>query len=214
MSVSSASHREYLRSRVPKLCIATIVFPVVTLIVCFWSRGLSWKGRFALADWLVLAALVCKVAICVLLHGISSANELLASLCGTISRHIEWYHYGHGKSDKELSQTDIVDGLKLLYVASICFEISVTLVKLFALAFHKGLFWTNTTFKQALHVASGGLVLGLSVTFALVMWSCVPIEKFWYKQTPGHCLDEQTWFSGRHCMRQQRTWSSCFFPCP
>lgn len=96
---------------------------------------------------------------------------------------------------KDVSMADVTLGLKLLWVAMVIFLSAITFAKVSVLLFYARIFTTNSAwFKRALWI-TGFLCVSYLVVFVLVdVLGCLPLQKFWFRQKPGHCIDMYSMF--------------------
>ena len=74
------------------------------------------------------------------------------------------------------------------FIITLLFNTTLAVVKISVLLFYARLFWTVKTFRIALWITAV-LCLALPVAFNIhATFTCIPVQKFWRPQLPGHCL--------------------------
>lgn len=81
----------------------------------------------------------------------------------------------------------------MVYAAFIIFAIAITLVKLAALTFYSRIFQVVTSFRIALYVCHALTIAWLLSNLPLTVFYCVPIDKFWYPEKQGRCINLFYW---------------------
>jgi hypothetical protein len=89
----------------------------------------------------------------------------------------------------------MLDGAKILYVATLFFDGSICLPKLAAIFFYARVFRSNNRAFR-LHLWAAGALVGLWLVSAWLttIFQCTPIEKAWNAPLEGHCVDTYRWY--------------------
>ena len=106
---------------------------------------------------------------------------------------LQWFANGYGRHADQLTQNEILKGLKDRYVFLMISPVSVTMPKYSALWFYVRVFGTNARYFRVSLLATGALVTACMM-FGLMtsILECVPFRKAWLPTVPGHCLDNYT----------------------
>jgi hypothetical protein len=158
--------------------IAMIIIPTVAVMLRFYARYANASVKepmFWWDDWAVLAALPFSI--------VTSAGN------------IEITNYGFGQHIEDISPSNLLNMLKILYMTCFAFNISSALPKASALFFFQRIFTTkhSNTLKWTMwitQIANGLWLIG--ATLGLV-FSCHPVEKGWNPVISGHCNTAQNW---------------------
>ncbi|KAI1112505.1 hypothetical protein F5Y14DRAFT_421931 [Nemania sp. NC0429] len=145
----------------------------ITLGLRLWSRRIQ-RARLQLNDWLIMCATVTMTA--------RYSLELVSILkCGIGL---------HTKDVVAIGGADLpILFLKLLYAIDLLWIFTLTFIKISILHFY------SVVFRKPVFLWFVYATIGLCVGFwfgaffgrALI---CLPVQKKWYPETPGHCGDE------------------------
>lgn len=102
-------------------------------------------------------------------------------------------HYGIGRHVGAVDPNDLVISGKIFYVAYMAFTAGICLVKSSALFFYARIFNVVPSFRLALNICHSLTVIWFISNMPLIIWNCSPIDKFWYKLKPGHCISLYLW---------------------
>ena len=181
--------------------IAIFVLTVVAVGLRFLARRIV-RQPFLMDDWLILAALPFGLLLPILniigtTHSAPSshlmANKISATQKGNFGRHF-------------LTSTpeEIDYFFKVLMPYMICWTLSVAIAKLSVLFFYRRIFSTSKTKIPAYvlgaliilwevaavsNSCSGSQAKLMRGKIPMIVFSCVPADKFWNRLRPGHCQD-------------------------
>ncbi|PLB51343.1 hypothetical protein P170DRAFT_382755 [Aspergillus steynii IBT 23096] len=170
------------RSVLRALVIVMLVIPTVAVLLRFWSRAMlpgfsSTPVRFWWDDWTALIAAMLNVAMC-------GIGLKLADL-------------GVGLHMTDVSATDFVTIMKLLWAIFFIFDTGTSVARASALLFYTRVFdQIQSRFRYALWIIHGlniAWMIGMHVVVAL---QCTPIERLWYPMLPGKCIPVRTLLIG------------------
>ncbi|KAI9665798.1 MAG: hypothetical protein M1821_003732, partial [Bathelium mastoideum] len=180
----SSSHVPHMDGSLQSLTIAMAVLSTVAVILRFWSRALlprqysvtSQTGyRFGWDDWTVLGALVFSL--------------------GCQAMTLRMIKLGVGKHATDVSEANVSEILKLLWVNEFLFTPGLTLAKSSALFFYERVFHNaNSRFKSALWIVQIATYLWMVGVLLAVATLCIPAEKNWKPSVPGHCVNVDTFW--------------------
>ncbi|MCJ1445491.1 MAG: hypothetical protein MMC23_005996 [Stictis urceolatum] len=148
--------------------IAIFVLTVVAVGLRFLARRIV-RQPFLMDDWLILAALPFGLLLPIL--------NIIATQKGNFGRHF-------------LTSTpeEIDYFFKVLMPYMICWTLSVAIAKLSVLFFYRRIFSTSKT-KIPAYVLGALIILWEVAAIPMIVFSCVPADKFWNRLRPGHCQD-------------------------
>ena len=110
---------------------------------------------------------------------------------------LSWVSDGLGRHISQLSLEKTALGIKYLFLATLFFDLGISLPKYSAILFYTRTFRLNST----LYRINVGIVLGLVSAWILLaipstLFQCTPVRKVWVPSTPGHCINLYHWFIG------------------
>ena len=84
----------------------------------------------------------------------------------------------------------------VLFVENFIYNTGISLVKISVLLFYSRVFRNVRSYRIALYVV-GAILVGwwIAIDF-LALFTCVPVQRAWQSNVPGHCLDQQKTFLG------------------
>lgn len=198
--------------------ITLMVLGTLSVLLRIYARLVTKDFSFALDDYLIFAALVSVVLVCIpscgLLYGNarSSAMALVYALLSvgeppltffssschslTLSRLITGINYGNGHHIQTLTYHDFTVVWKLLFSHVIIYATCVTCTKTSIMLFYRRIF----NLRLSLYVMLF-LILGYYVAvFITIFAACSPISYFWRQYTdrtaPGTCINTPKFFLG------------------
>ncbi|KAI9690815.1 MAG: hypothetical protein M1822_008434 [Bathelium mastoideum] len=102
---------------------------------------------------------------------------------------------GVGKHATDVSEANVSEILKLLWVNEFLFTPGLTLAKSSALFFYERVFHNaNSRFKSALWIVQIATYLWMVGVLLAVATLCIPAEKNWKPSVPGHCVNVDTFW--------------------
>jgi len=104
-------------------------------------------------------------------------------------------HSGMGLHADGVPIKDIVLMAKLLLVAEILYVFNLVWTKLSFLMMYYRIFRFPYFKKWAFAIGTFIIVWVITITF-LFIFICVPVQKLWYSELPGHCINQvDTWIA-------------------
>ncbi len=105
------------------------------------------------------------------------------------------YSAGMGIHADKVPLNDIVRMAKFLVVAEILYAFNLVWSKLSILLMYYRIFHFPYFKKMAYGIGAFCIAWVITITF-LFIFICVPVEKLWYPDLPGHCIDQVgTWIA-------------------
>lgn len=105
------------------------------------------------------------------------------------------YSAGMGIHADQVSLDNIVLMAKYLVVAEILYVFNLVWTKLSILLMYYRIFRVPYFKRTAYGIAAFVIAWVICITF-LFIFICVPVEKLWYPELPGHCIDQVgTWIA-------------------
>lgn len=105
------------------------------------------------------------------------------------------HHNGMGLHADTLPPNNVVMIAKFLVVAEILYAFNLVWTKLSILFFYYRIFHLPYFKRWAYAIAVFVIAWVICVTF-LFIFICVPVQKLWYPQLPGHCINQVgTWIA-------------------
>jgi len=105
------------------------------------------------------------------------------------------YSCGMGIHADKVSMKDIVMMAKWLVVAEVLYAWNLCLTKISLLLMYYRIFHFPFFKHMAYFVGGFVIIWGITITF-LFIFICVPVQKLWYPQLPGHCVHQVgTWIA-------------------
>ncbi|KAL4995028.1 hypothetical protein BDV10DRAFT_141864 [Aspergillus recurvatus] len=105
------------------------------------------------------------------------------------------YHSGMGLHADTLATENVVLVAKFLVVAEVLYVYNLVWTKMSILLFYYRIF-RFPYFKRWAYVISTFIVLWVICITFLFIFICVPVQKLWYPQLPGHCINQvATWIA-------------------
>ncbi len=105
------------------------------------------------------------------------------------------YSTGMGIHADKIPLDDIVLMSKFLVVAEILYVFNLMWTKLGILLMYYRIFHFPYFKKMAYAIGAFIIAWVITITF-LFIFICVPVEKLWYSDLPGHCIDQvSTWIA-------------------
>ncbi|KAI6087452.1 hypothetical protein F4821DRAFT_108552 [Hypoxylon rubiginosum] len=130
------------------------------------------------SDWLCLTSLA-----------------LFYAQCGLIINFI--IRNGAYEIGPPLQLIEIVELLKITWIAEILFGGLITAVKLSILWFYYSIFSVNHHVRHAIFITATGCIIWFIVTTFIVLFQCHPIDAFWNQLAqPPFCIDAPTFLLG------------------
>ncbi|KIW06741.1 uncharacterized protein PV09_02434 [Verruconis gallopava] len=103
------------------------------------------------------------------------------------------YYSGMGIHASQVPMNDIVMMAKWLLVAEILYAWNLCWTKIAVLLMYYRIFHFSFFKRMAYGVGGFVIIWGITITF-LFIFICVPVQKIWYPQLPGHCVNQVgTW---------------------
>lgn len=156
--------------------IATVVSVTVLALIAVALRLLSrYERRTALwwDDWMILWSMAWNLVVVGFIFGM--------------------LHYGMGIHADDVPVANIVMMAKFLLIAEILYAYNLVWTKLSLLMFYYRIFRFPYFKRFAYGIGSVVIAWAICVTF-LFIFICVPVQKLWYPQLPGHCINQVgTW---------------------
>lgn len=105
------------------------------------------------------------------------------------------YSAGMGIHADKIPLDDIIHMAKFLVVAEILYVFNLVWTKLSILLMYYRIF--RFPFFKRMAYGIGGFVVAWVITITFVfIFICVPVEKLWYPDLPGHCVNQVgTWIA-------------------
>ncbi|KAJ5819101.1 hypothetical protein N7474_004692 [Penicillium riverlandense] len=149
--------------------IVLIVVATISIVLRFYSRHVMRAGLWY-DDWCSLAALILSYAM-----------------------NIQQFYREH---TAELADPDaaILCFLKGLYAIEPCYIVCMSTIKAAMVLLYWRLFNAKQQMRYALFLAAAMLIIWTFVSLFVGIFQCSPIQRYWNKLIPGHCIDGLLYF--------------------
>lgn len=105
------------------------------------------------------------------------------------------YSSGMGIHADKVPMDDIVQMAKFLVVAEVLYVYNLVWTKLSILLMYYRIFHFGYFKKWAYGIGAFIIAWVITITF-LFIFICVPVQKLWYSELPGHCINQVgTWIA-------------------
>ncbi|KAH8802576.1 hypothetical protein F5884DRAFT_474588 [Xylogone sp. PMI_703] len=102
---------------------------------------------------------------------------------------------GMGIHANKVPMNDIVMMAKFLLVAEILYAVNLVWTKLSLLLMYYRIFHFRH-FRRLAYIIGGFIIAWVICVIFLFIFICVPVQKLWYPQLPGHCINQVgTWIA-------------------
>jgi len=174
LEVGKRANADNLQPWIVEVVVSVTTLSLVAVGLRLWSRKLKQQALWW-DDWMILFSMIWNLAVVGFIFAM--------------------YSCGMGIHADKIPMDDIVMMAKWLVVAEVLYAWNLCWTKIGVLLMYYRVF--RFPFFKYMAWGVGGFVIawGITITF-LFIFICVPVQKLWYPQLPGHCIDQvSTWIA-------------------
>jgi hypothetical protein len=107
------------------------------------------------------------------------------------------------ESSQMFGMYQFADYAQAVYVVEIGYFFCIFFIKLSLLCLYLRIASPGTRFRKATIITMAIIVLQITSTVVVEAIQCIPMDKYWNRRVPGHCIDITVFF---YCNEMQSGW--------